>query len=146
MKKFLLSLCVLAVASVCVFMTSCKDEDDNASNNEGLFTAIASKLDPSCTYTFVMGGKTYTTVEELVQALAEQPAGTAATVTVNATTPDGTKKSGSISGTVVAPGQTSSITYDIPQRGNPKQGRMEVTWNTTVTPKDKIHNGGAAGN
>ena len=146
MKKFLLSLCVLAVASVCVFMTSCKDEDDNTSNYETVFNAIAPLLDPSCTYTYVLAGKTYDNLEDLAAAMAELPTGSTATVTVNATTADGQKKSGSVTGTVPAPGKQSSISYDIPQGGNKadRTGKVNVTWPTTVTPK--THNGGAAGN
>lgn len=145
MKKFLLSLCVLAVASACVFMTSCKDEDDTTSNYETMFTAISSLLDPSCTYTFNVGGKTYTTVEDLVQALVATPAGTPINVDVNANTPNG-KKNGSITGTVPGTGQKTTVTYNIPQRGNPKTGHMDVQWNTSAPVVIDIHNGGAAGN
>jgi hypothetical protein len=145
MKKFLLSLCVLAVASACVFMTSCKDEDDTTSNYETMFNAISSLLDPSCTYTFKVGGKSYTTVEDLVQALVATPAGSSVNVDVEAATPNG-KKNGSITGTIPAAGQKTTVTYNIPQRGNPKTGHMDVQWNTSAPIVIEQHNGGAAGN
>jgi hypothetical protein len=145
MKKFLLSLCVLAVASVCVFMTSCKDEDDTPQNKETMFNAISSLLDPSCTYTFKVGGKSYSTVEDLVDALVATPAGSSINVVVDADTPNG-KKSGSITGTVPAAGQKTTVTYIIPQRGNPKTGHMDVQWNTSAPIVIEQHNGGAAGN
>ncbi len=153
MKKFLLSLCVLAVASVCVFMTSCKDEDDDAENNT-VFAAIANTIaqnqDPTCTYTYTLtvGGKTttYNSAEDLADALVELPQGTVADVAVVATLPDGTKKPGtSTKITVPGQGQKVSGTIEIPQGGSkgPKTGKIDITWPTTVTPQ---HNGGAAGN
>lgn len=145
MKKFLLSLCVLAVASACVFMTSCKDEDDNTSNYEDIFSAVYSLLDPSCTYTFTYGGKPYKTVEDLAEALVNTPApGGNFTVGVDATLPDGSKKTGgSITGKVT-PGKSGNINYHIPTRDGFRDGSKTIVWpsNSPIPP----HNSSTAGN
>ena len=90
MKKFLLSLCVLAVASVCVFMTSCKDDDENydvktqVNLPASFVNDIKAKQDANCTYTYEVNGKVCNSVEELQAAIAELPAGETAKITVTA--------------------------------------------------------------
>lgn len=146
MKKFLLSLCVFAVASACVFMTSCKDEDDNVQNYESILTAVSSMLDPTCTYTFTYGGKTYTTVEDLAEALANTAGnGSNVTIGVDATLPDGSKKTGgSVSGKVPGPGKAGNFNFHIPVPNGFKDGSKTVIW-PSVSPVDP-HNSSTAGN
>lgn len=82
MKKFLLSLCAIAVASACVFMTSCKDEDEYAEqvNVPSVANAVASAqaagITAGLTYSYKLNGQEYTSPEALQQAIAALEPGT----------------------------------------------------------------------
>ena len=93
MKKFLLSFCVLAVASVCVFMTSCKDEDALAAAAKNIPAPTVPFGYTSATYSYVLDGVTYNSIEELNAALATMDPGSTHTaqVIVTGVATDGTK-------------------------------------------------------
>lgn len=133
---------MLAVASVCVFMTSCKDDDvpivnvtSNVSNLEA-----AEKANPNTTYKYELDGVIYNSVEELQAALnALEPGSTGHTYTVIATDkndPSNTQRSETISFTVPTQGSVT-VTFNFPT----PQGTVSVTIIVTVTPT--THSGGA---
>ncbi|MCR4994649.1 MAG: hypothetical protein K6A32_04605 [Bacteroidales bacterium] len=81
MKKFLLSFCMLAVASVCVFMTSCKDDDEEAMKQNTTITGnvddiVAQEIANGVTYSFVVNGTTYNSWDDVVADFEDLPAGT----------------------------------------------------------------------
>lgn len=142
MKKFLLSLCVLAVAGVCVFMTSCKDDDELQTRvNSNVETAIAAAQDDAnYDYQYVLNGQTYTSLEALQNAISELPADTQNEVYVVATNKTtGEVKQGTTSSfTAPQPGQSTTVKIEVP--GTTTQ-TAEVTLNTTL---ESQHSGGAA--
>lgn len=141
MKKFLLSLCVLAVASVCVFMTSCKDSDEfNTHINNNVTSQIAAVQDPGYTYTYVLNGQTYNSLDALNKAIDELPAGSEGnTIYVVATPTDGgPAKTGKTSTFATPkPGEKAVVSVEVPGDTNKT---TEVTLNTTV---ESQHSGGA---
>ena len=140
MKKFLLSLCVLAIAGVCVFMTSCKDNDEVATRvNSNVKTAIAAAQDAGYTYSYVLNGQTYNSLDALNNAIADLPAGTQNEIYVVAT-PDG--GGAPITGqtttfTTPQPGQTTTVPVVVPGDTNTT---VNVVLNTTLEAQ---HSGGA---
>ncbi len=151
MKKFLLSLCVLAMASVCVFMTSCKDEDGNEKDyvtqvNSNVAKKIAAAENTAVyTYKYTMNGQTYNTAEELQEAIKELPVGTQAEVQVIATP----KAGGTVlygkktTFTVPTQGNQISVTFNVPVAenadGSAKEEAVKDTIGTTMTYQ---HSGG----
>ncbi len=142
MKKFLLSLCVLAVAGVCVFMTSCKDDDELQTRvNSNVETAIAAAQDDAnYDYQYVLNGQTYTSLEALQNAISELPADTQNEVYVVATNKTtGEVKQGTTSSfTAPQPGQSTTVKIEVP---GTTTTTAEVTLNTTL---ESQHSGGAA--
>lgn len=141
MKKFLLSLCVLAVASVCVFMTSCKDSDEfNTHINNNAQSQIAAVQDPGYTYTYVLNGQTYNSLNALNKAIDELPAGSEGnTIYVVATPTDGgPAKTGKTSTFATPkPGEKAVVSVEVP--GDTTK-TTAITLNTTV---ESQHSGGA---
>lgn len=141
MKKFLLSLCVLAVASVCVFMTSCKDSDEfNTHINNNAQSQIAAVQDPGYTYTYVLNGQTYNSLNALNKAIDELPAGSEGnTIYVVATPTDGgPAKTGKTSTFATPkPGEKAVVSVEVPGDTNKT---TQITLNTTV---ESQHSGGA---
>ena len=141
MKKFLLSLCVLAVASVCVFMTSCKDSDEfNTHIHNNAQSQIAAVQDPGYTYTYVLNGQTYNSLNALNKAIDELPAGSEGnTIYVVATPTDGgPAKTGKTSTFATPkPGEKAVVSVEVPGDTNKT---AEVTLKTTV---ESQHSGGA---
>lgn len=141
MKKFLLSLCVLAVASVCVFMTSCKDSDEfNTHINNNVQSQIAAVQDPGYTYTYVLNGQTYNSLNALNKAIDELPAGSEGnTIYVVATPTDGgPAKTGKTSTFATPkPGEKAVVSVEVP--GDTTE-TTQITLNTTV---ESQHSGGA---
>lgn len=142
MKKFLLSLCVLAVAGVCVFMTSCKDDDELQTRvNSNVETAIAAAQDDAnYDYQYVLNGQTYTSLEALQNAISELPADSQNEVYVVATNKTtGEVKQGTTSSfTAPQPGQSTTVKIEVP---GTTTTTAEVTLNTTL---ESQHSGGAA--
>ena len=142
MKKFLLSLCVLAVASVCVFMTSCKDSDEfNTHINNNAASMIAAVQDAGYTYTYVLNGQTYNSLDALNKAIDELPAGSEGnTIYVVATPTDGG-----------APKTGQTTTFSTPKPGEKAVVvHVEVPGDTTKdaavtlqTTVESQHSGGA---
>ncbi len=141
MKKFLLSLCVLAVASVCVFMTSCKDSDEfNTHINNNAQSQIAAVQDPGYTYTYVLNGQTYNSLNALNKAIDELPAGSEGnTIYVVATPTDGgPAKTGKTSTFATPkPGEKAVVSVEVP--GDTTK-TTQINLNTTV---ESQHSGGA---
>jgi len=141
MKKFLLSLCVLAVASVCVFMTSCKDSDEfNTHINNNAQSQIAAVQDPGYTYTYVLNGQTYNSLNALNKAIDELPAGSEGnTIYVVATPTDGgPAKTGKTSTFATPkPGEKAVVSVEVPGDTNKT---TQINLNTTV---ESQHSGGA---
>ena len=141
MKKFLLSLCALAVAGVCVFMTSCKDDDELATRiNSNIVSAIAAAQDAGYTYTYVLNGQTFTTPEALQAAINDLPAGSTNEIYVVATPTDGSQPIQGQTATFTAPqpGETTSFTVEVP---GDTTDTVTVIMNTTL---ESQHSGGAA--
>lgn len=141
MKKFLLSLCVLAVAGVCVFMTSCKDDDELQTRvNSNVETAIKNAEDANYDYKYVLNGQTYTSLEALDQAIKDLPADSQNEIYVVATDKNtGEVKQGATSSFVAPqPGKTTTVNVEVP--GTTTQ-TAEITLNTTL---ESQHSGGAA--
>ena len=141
MKKFLLSLCVLAVAGVCVLMTSCKDDDELATRvNTNIASVIAAAQDAGYTYTYVLNGQTYTSLGAVQDAINDFPAGTTNEIYVVATPNDGgqPKQGEAATFTTPQPGGSTTFTVDVP--GDTTKP-VTVTLNTTL---ESQHSGGAA--
>ncbi len=142
MKKFLLSLCVLAVASVCVFMTSCKDSDEfNTHINNNVKSEIAAAQDADYTYTYVLNGQTYNSLDALNKAIDELPAGSEGnTIYVVATPTDGgPAKTGKTSTFATPKPGEKAVVVSVEVPGDTNK-TAEVTLNTTV---ESQHSGGA---
>ena len=141
MKKFLLSLCVLAVASVCVFMTSCKDSDEFSTHvTNDAKTVINQAQDPAYTYTYVLNGQTYNSLDALNKAIDELPAGSEGNTIYVVATPTG--------GGAAKTGQTT--TFSTPKPGEKTIVKVEVPGTTNkdvnvtlVTTVENQHSGGA---
>ena len=127
MKKFLLSLCMIAVASVCVFsLTSCKDDEEDMQNSTTVSGNIDSILSgqtaKGVSYSFTIDGQTYPSWAAAKDALSKLPAGTH---TIQASmTKDGKTYQGNPS------------TFTIPQNGS-------VVVSIDLPTSDSLHSTGA---
>lgn len=133
MKKFLLSLCAIAVAGVCMFMTSCKDDDDPIIYNN-VAEAIQKVQDQDAVYTYTLNGQTYNTVSELQAAINALPADTEFTITVTETK-GGESKTATSNGRTPKTGQSSQTTIIVPSIDQDQN--IEVVVDMTAK-----HNGG----
>lgn len=128
MKKFLLSLCMIAVASVCVFsITSCKDDDEaamqNSKNVSGTFEKIINdEIAQGVSYTFELDGTTYNNWADAKAALAALPAG-------NHTFKTTMMKDGQVY-------QGNPVTFTVSDTG-------AVTFGVDVPLHDALHSNGA---
>ena len=116
MKKFLLSLCAVAVAGVCLFMTSCKDDDDPIIYNN-IAEAIQKVQDQEATYTYTLNGQTYNSLSALQN-------GQTKTATSNGRTPKA--------------GQSSTVEVIVPSIDNDKNETVVVNMTAST------HSGGSA--
>ena len=126
MKKFLLSLCMIAVASFCVLsITSCKDDDEMQSTTtvSGNFDSIINgQTAKGVSYSFVIDGQNYSSWDAAKNALAGLPAGSHTFQTVM--TKDGQTYKG------------TPTTFTVPSTGS-------VTINVDVPTADAEHSTGA---
>ena len=126
MKKFLLSLCMIAVASICVLsITSCKDDDEMQSTTtvSGNFDSIIKgQIDKGVSYSFVIDGQNYSSWDAAKNALAGLPAGSHTFQTVM--NKDGQTYKG------------TPTTFTVPTSGS-------VTFNVDVPTADAEHSTGA---
>lgn len=145
MKKFLLSLCVLAVASVCVFMTSCKDEEsmEQITRVNVSLSKVFAAEDPAYTYTYTLNGVSYTTPEAVQAAVNALPAGSEAVLEITATNnadPTQVKKT---SNTIKIPAAGSSVQSTPSNIVVP--GTVDKTIEVSaVTTTENMHSGGQA--
>jgi hypothetical protein len=133
MKKFLLSLCAIAVAGVCMFMTSCKDDDDPIIYNN-VAEAIQKVQDQAAVYTYTLNGQTYNTPAELQAAINALPADTEFTITVTETK-GGESKTATSNGRTPKTGQSGQATIIVPSIDQDQN--IEVVVDMTAK-----HNGG----
>lgn len=133
MKKFLLSLCAIAVAGVCMFMTSCKDDDDPIIYNN-VAEAVQKVQDQAATYTYTLNGQTYSTPAQLQAAINNLPADTEFTITVTETK-DGQTKTATSNGRTPKTGESGQATIIVPSIDQDKN--IEVVVDMTAK-----HNGG----
>lgn len=133
MKKFLLSLCAIAVAGVCMFMTSCKDDDDPIIYNN-VAEAIQKVQDQDAVYTYTLNGQTYNTVAELQAAINALPADSEFTITVTETK-GGESKTATSNGRTPKTGQSGQTTIIVPSIDQDQN--IEVVVDMTAK-----HNGG----
>ncbi len=143
MKKFLLSICMLAVASVCLFMTSCKDDDEPAvvqvTGSLDQVIGDETSTNPGFVYSFELDGRTYNSLDALKAAIAALPEGTTHTLTVIGTDANGKAHRGNTT-TFTSPraGQSVTIPIDVPLHdADHSQGA------TLVITAPESHNGGA---
>ena len=136
MKKFLLSLCAVAVAGVCLFMTSCKDDDDPIIYNN-IAEAIQKVQDQEATYTYTLNGQTYNSLSALQNAVNNLPADTEFTITVTETK-GGQTKTATSNGRTPKAGQSSTVEVIVPSIDNDKNETVVV--NITAS----THSGGSA--
>lgn len=153
MKKFLLSLCAIAVASACVFMTSCKDDDEWAEqiNVPSVANAVASAqaagVTAGLTYSYQLNGQEYTSPEALQQAIAAlEPGSQNNTLVVVAKDPaTGASQSGKVT-TFSVPavgGQPQQIVFNIPTTTNPTDDGSNNTATISITTTEtRQHSGG----
>ena len=148
MKKFLLSLCVLAVAGVCMFMTSCKDGDELATRTRvvnNVEQAIAAVENPNFTYTYVLNGVSYNSLSDLSRAIENLPAGSENTIYVIAQPNDGGEPITGPSSPFVTPqpGQPGiSVPVVIPDGTGGTGGTGETAIIDIKTIEQDLHNGG----
>lgn len=117
MKKFLLSLCMLAVASACVFMASCKDDDELArAKVSGTLEQVVNNemRQHGVSYTFQLDGQIYNSYSAFAEAVAALPAGSNHTMSVTMVDKNGNAHKGdSVSFTVPASGSVT-VPVDVP--------------------------------
>ena len=134
MKKFLLSLCVLAAASVCVFMTSCKDDEgtnaDYVSGQTQINKAeakaeMAKAKDATLgAYTYELNGKTYTSEDALIDAINKMEPGAEYKIT----TTNSNGQQATTQGVLPAAGSKGKIEIAFAQAdGTPKKAQIDVT-------------------
>ena len=117
MKKFLLSLCMIAVASVCVFsFTSCKDDEEEMMNSTTVSgtmdSIIAAQTAKGVSYSFTIDGQNYSSWAAAKDALAKLPAGVH---TVQATmTKDGKTYTGDATTFTVPENGSVTVKIDLP--------------------------------
>ena len=136
MKKFLLSLCAVAVAGVCLFMTSCKDDDDPIIYNN-IAEAIQKVQDQEATYTYTLNGQTYKSLSDLQSAINNLPADTDFTITVTETK-GGQTKTATSNGRTPKVGQSSTVEVIVPSIDNDKNETVVVNMTAST------HSGGSA--
>lgn len=136
MKKFLLSLCAVAVAGVCLFMTSCKDDDDPIIYNN-ITEAIQKVQDQGATYTYTLNGQTYNSLSDLQTAINNLPADTEFTITVTETK-GGETKTATSNGRTPKVGQSSTVEVIVPSIDNDKNETVVVNMTAST------HSGGSA--
>ena len=136
MKKFLLSLCAVAVAGVCLFMTSCKDDDDPSIYNN-ITEAIQKVQDQDATYTYTLNGQTYKSLSDLQSAINNLPADTDFTITVTETK-GGQTKTATSNGRTPKVGQSSTVEVIVPSIDNDKNETVVVNMTAST------HSGGSA--
>lgn len=131
---------MIAIASACVLMTSCKDDDAPRPKVSANVTelAAAEKANPDMVYTYVLDGRTYNNAEELQAALADLEPGSSHNYTVVATDKNDPTNVQRTQVSFTVPTDTPiTITFDFPT----PQGVVTVTITITVTPA--THSGGA---
>ena len=155
MKKFLLSLCAIAVASACVFMTSCKDDDENydvktqVNLPASFVNDIKAKQDANYNYTYEVNGKVCNNEEELKAAIAELPAGQTAQIKVTATPKSGSGAALTSTSDFVVPAakasEATSFNYAIaiPTAADQTGANNKATGTASAT-ETISHSGGAA--
>ncbi len=135
MKKFLLSLCAIAVAGVCMFMTSCKDDDDPIIYNN-IKEAVEKVQDQDAVYEYYLNGQKVETLEQLQKLLENQVPGTEVNVTIKEIK-DGQEKTSSKNITIPTGGTgKQTVVLDIPTIGQ----NGDVT--QVVIELEVRHNGG----
>lgn len=133
MKKFLLSLCAIAVAGACLFMTSCKDDDDPITYSD-IASALKNVMDEGATYKYFLNGhEVIPPTPEQLQKEFQNVHGDF-TLVIEETTPDGGKNTATTNGTITGNG---TLIVNVPTDG----GIVPIEVHYTET----IHNGGAAG-
>lgn len=147
MKKFLLSLCVLAAASVCVFMTSCKDDEGtNADyvsgqtqiNKTAAKAEIATAKDATLgAYTYELNGKPYTSEDALIDAISQMEPG--AEYTITTTNSNGQKAT--TQGVLPAAGSTGKIDIAFVQADGTTKKTAQINVTSTF---EYQHSGGSA--
>jgi len=141
MKKFLLSLCAIAVAGVCLFMTSCKDDDDPIIYND-IASAIKNVMDPNATYRYWFDGREVIppTPEQLQKEIQNAGEGEH-TITMEMETPDGQKQTATTNITIGSGSGTAVLNVPTTNpNGEPTTEQVEFHYTTS-----ERHNGGAAG-
>lgn len=138
MKKFLLSLCAVAVAGVCLFMTSCKDDDDPIIYNN-IKAAIEQVQDKGedVKYEYNLNGTTYSSLDALQNAINNLPADTEFTITVTETK-GGQTKTATSNGRTPKAGQSSTVEVIVPSIDNNKNETVVVNMTAST------HSGGSA--
>ena len=138
MKKFLLSLCAIAVTGACLFMTSCKDDDDPIIYNN-IKQAIENAKDADAVYTYSVTVNGVVTefdnlqdVQTFFEGLAPE---TQYTITVTEVK-GGQSKTATSGGQTPSPGENATGTVAIPSIDDDTIKYVEFEMKST-------HNGGA---